>query len=144
MTVDPALIGDRFRRLDTYLSTLRRLAQIPREELIEDLVPLGSAERYLEVSIEVCLDIAHHIIAAEKLRHPQDYADAFSVLVEADFIPASFLPTAQRMARFRNRLVHLYWDMDAEAIYQILQTRLDDFDRFKGYILSALVERGVL
>lgn len=48
--IDPAIIGDRLRRLDEYLMTLRRLARLPREQLIQDRVPLGSAERYLQVA----------------------------------------------------------------------------------------------
>ncbi len=47
------------------------------------------------------------------------------------------------MARFRNRLVHLYWDVESEAVYEILQTRLDDFEQFKGYALAYLSRRGV-
>lgn len=143
MTVDPSVIGDRLRRLDEYLATLRHLARLSREELTQDPVLLGSTERYLQVAIEACLDIANHIIAAERLRAPRDYADAFSVLAEADLIPVEFLPVVQRMARFRNRLVHLYWNVDAETIYEILQTRLDDFDRFKGYVLTFMADRGL-
>jgi len=144
MAVDSTLLQDRLARLDEYLATLRRLAALPREELLKDPIPLGSAERHLQVAIEVCLDIANHIIAAEKLRAPQDYADAFAVLAEAGLLPVEFLPVVQRMARFRNRLVHLYWDVDAETIYEILRTRLDDFDRFKGYLLAFLVQRGLV
>jgi hypothetical protein len=36
MTVDPSVIGDRLRRLDEYLTTLRHLARLPREQLIDD------------------------------------------------------------------------------------------------------------
>jgi len=42
------------------------------------------------------------------------------------------------MARFRNRLVHLYWDVEAETIYNILQSHLSDFERFREYILRYL------
>jgi len=144
MAVDPSLIADRLQRLDGYLATLRRLARLPCERLARDPVSLGSAERYLQIAIETCLDITNHIIASERLRPPRDYADAFAVLTQAGLLPPEFLPTAQRMARFRNRLVHLYWDIDAETVYEILQTRLDDFDRFKGYILSFLADQGLI
>ena len=141
MNADPSIIKDRLNRLEEYLVTLRQLANLSRDELINDPVPLGSAERYLHVSIEACLDIANYIAAAEQLRSPQDYADTFTVLAEANILPPEFLQTAQRMARFRNRLVHLYWDVDAETIYEILQTQLDEFDRFKGYVLSFLTNK---
>lgn len=142
MSIDPSLIGDRLKRLDEYVATLRRLAGMPRTTLTEDRVPLGSAERHFEVAIETCLDIANHMIAGEHLRRPENYADAFAVLSEAGILPTEFLSTMQRMARFRNRLVHLYWEVDAETVYEILQTRLDDFDRFKGYVLTFLLSRG--
>lgn len=32
--------------------------------------------------------------------------------------------------RFRNRLVHLYWEVDDGEVYRILTTRLDDLERF--------------
>ena len=34
------------------------------------------------------------------------------------------------MAKFRNRLVHIYWDIDKEEMYNIIQTNLGDFEKF--------------
>jgi len=34
------------------------------------------------------------------------------------------------MARFRNRLGHIYWDIDDAEIYRISQTRLQDIKQF--------------
>jgi uncharacterized protein YutE (UPF0331/DUF86 family) len=34
----------------------------------------------------------------------------------------------------RNRLVHLYWEVDAGILYDTLQHNLGDFDRFKAYV----------
>ena len=144
MTTDPSVIRDRLHRLDECLAILKSLAAKPLDELVQDRILLGSAERYLHVAIEACLDIANHIVAAENLRSPQDYADIFKALTEANILPVEFLPVAQRMARFRNRLVHLYWDIDAETIYEILQTNLEEFERFKGYILTFLSTRGMV
>jgi uncharacterized protein YutE (UPF0331/DUF86 family) len=82
--------------------------------------------------------MANRIIASERFRAPKDYADAFKVLTEEGMVPADFLPEPQRMARFRNRLVHLYWEVDAEMIYEILQHRLDEFERYRACILTVL------
>jgi uncharacterized protein YutE (UPF0331/DUF86 family) len=40
------------------------------------------------------------------------------------------------MAKFRNRLVHLYWEVEDRMVYEILQTRLADFKR----LLDALAK----
>ena len=53
-----------------------------------------------------------------------------------DILPEKFIPTLRKMAQFRNRLVHLYWDVDEEAIYDILQKDLGDFELFIRYILE--------
>jgi len=41
----------------------------------------------------------------------------------------------RQMAGFRNRLVHLYWEIDDELIYDYLQSELGDFDEFVRHIL---------
>ena len=56
------------------------------------------------------------------------------MLAENKVIDAAFLPTVHRMAKMRNRLVHLYWEVDAALLYEILQRDLSDFDRFKIYV----------
>jgi len=42
------------------------------------------------------------------------------------------------MARFRNRLTHLYWDVDNQTIYRILQDNLEDFALFLHHIGHSL------
>jgi uncharacterized protein YutE (UPF0331/DUF86 family) len=46
------------------------------------------------------------------------------------------------MVQFRNRLVHLYWEVDEEIVYAILQNNLDDFDIFARYILDYMANSG--
>jgi len=40
------------------------------------------------------------------------------------------------MTQFRNRLVYLYWEVDAEIGYDIPQKNLPDFDIFAGCIIE--------
>jgi uncharacterized protein YutE (UPF0331/DUF86 family) len=34
------------------------------------------------------------------------------------------------MAQFRNRLIHLYWDVDDRRVYEFLHDALTDIERF--------------
>jgi uncharacterized protein YutE (UPF0331/DUF86 family) len=95
-----------------------------------------SAKHLLQVSIESCLDIAHHIVADEGYRTPADYYDTFVVLHENDILSEDFLLTLRQMVRFRNRVVHLYWDVDDAVLYHILQENLNDFETYIGYVLD--------
>ncbi|NIN94679.1 MAG: DUF86 domain-containing protein [Anaerolineae bacterium] len=134
--VDPELLASRIGKTRSYLEKLRILAAIPLEEFLQDFTKVESAKHLLQVSIESCLDIAHHIVADEGYRTPADYYDTFVVLNEKDILPESFMPTLRQMVRFRNRVVHLYWDVDDTTVYHILQENLNDFETFIGYILD--------
>jgi len=40
------------------------------------------------------------------------------------------------MACFRNRLVHIYWDVDNNTLYNILKNNLQDLDTFLKAIIK--------
>lgn len=54
-------------------------------------------------------------------RAPQDSYDAFVVLNEEKILPDDFLSILRQMVSFRNRVVHLYWDVDDQAMQRIVQ-----------------------
>lgn len=71
-----------------------------------------------------------HVISRNGLRVPEDYADTFRVMAEAGALENGFAQQLRNMAKFRNRLVHLYWEVDDRQLYEILQNRLDHFKTF--------------
>ncbi len=128
-------------QLDEYVAQLRELAGYPEPELVGDRVRLNATKYSLVVAIEICLDIAGHLVTREGWRRPRDYADTFAVLGEAGVIDTAFAATLGEMAHFRNRLVHLYAEVDAARIYQILQNDLSDFGRFEAAVLDYVAGR---
>ena len=132
-----------FRNLDRYLVLLHTLAHLSKADLLADLVRLGGAKYYLQVAVECCLDATNHIIARQNWRAPKTYADSFAVLTENGVLSAEFLATTRQMVGMRNRLVHLYWEVDAEIVYEVLQNNLDDFEQFKTAIYVYLQTPGV-
>jgi len=57
---------------------------------------------------------------------------------ENSLIPPDFTSTLVKMAKFRNRLVHRYWDVDTEFLYSILCDNLSDLARFLVEIRAGL------
>lgn len=43
------------------------------------------------------------------------------------------------MAKFRNRIVHMYFDISDEMIYDIVQNNIDDFERFIANIARVII-----
>lgn len=128
--VDPRRIEELVDRLIRNLTLLDELASIPTEELRGDPLRLGGAKYYLVVAVEVCIDIANHVIASEGLRRPADFADAFAILGEEGLLSEGLTTTTRDMARFRNLLVHEYAEVDDVRVLEILREGREDLRRF--------------
>jgi uncharacterized protein YutE (UPF0331/DUF86 family) len=136
--VDKPKLDQLLTHLRGYREALEALARVPREAFLANRDKIGNAKYHFVIAIECSIDIANHIIASERYRLPRDNADSFTVLVEEGLLASELEEPLRAMARFRNRLVHLYWDLDAERVYEYLQTSLPDFDRFA----EAVVRQG--
>jgi len=125
---------DKIRKITSEVhSALERLEDLQRlaePEFISDPHKIGSAKYHLIVVIEGAIDLCHHIIAKNGFRTPEDYADTFRVMQERGAFDVEFTNSLMQMARFRNRLVHIYWDIDDSELHTIIQTRLQDIRLF--------------
>jgi len=109
---------------------LRDLSKLTQEDFISDPDKIGSSKYHFIVAIESCIDMCNHVIARNGYRVPEDYADTFKVMAEVGAFDTDFSDDLRNMAKFRNRLVHLYWRVDDQQVYDIIRNRLDDFKKF--------------
>ena len=129
-------ILQKFTLLEEYLQLLQEISKKPKNHFLRDKILIGSAKYYLQVSIECCLDVANHVIASESFRAPKNYADAFQVLAEQKILDSELATRLQQMAKFRNRLVHLYGEVDDEFVFKALTEDLKDILEFKKTIVE--------
>ena len=85
----------------------------------------GTKYRLL-VAIEAAVSICLHVSSRRAARTPESYADCFDGLRDAAILSPDLAERLGRMARFRNRLVHVYWRIDSERLWTILQENLGD------------------
>jgi uncharacterized protein YutE (UPF0331/DUF86 family) len=128
-------------QLDEFLCLLKKISDTPLEQFIMDKLLIGSAKYYLQVSIECCLDVANHIIASERFRAPMDYADSFKVLDENHVVPSEHAIKLQRMAKFRNRLVHMYGEVDNAQVHSFIEKDIKDIEMFRTIVLKRYANR---
>jgi len=136
--VDKTLILKKLSVLDEYLKQIGEYASISPKAYIDDWKVQRIVERTLQMMIETCLDIGAHIISDENLRVPETYAEVFRIMVENDILPGSHLDAFEKMARFRNLVVHDYERIDPEIIVGILRNNLQDFKALKTSIIAYL------
>jgi len=82
--------------------------------------------------------MCNHIISRNGYRVPEDYADTYRVMAEVGTITEDFSEELIKMAKFRNRLVHIYWEINDKQLYQILQNNLDDLKKLLDSIAGFL------
>jgi len=138
----PLYDADRMLKL---VSTLRetvghlnRHKESRKDVFLDDPDKIASAKYHFIVAIESAIDICNHLISKNGYRVPEDYADSFAVLGEVGAFSKEEVEVFKEMARFRNRLVHIYWKVEAGQVYEILQSRLGDFKIFLNQIAQFL------
>lgn len=134
MVADIETVKSQISLIRTYLKDLKALSRIELADFKTNRERQLAVMHALQLAIEGCLNVGAHIISADELGAPSDYADIFEILAKAKIIDADFAGKMKKMARFRNKLVHLYWDIDQEQIYNILRENLTDFDEYLKYI----------
>jgi len=132
--VDLELIQSLLLQLNDKLDIIKKTPVKSLEGLQKDQIIQNAILHLLQTSVEICLDIANHIIADEGWRSPTSNRDAFAVLFENDVIDKEMLEKCQDMAGFRNILVHMYEKIDLSNVYGILKKHLADFDGFSHAI----------
>ncbi|MCG8344715.1 MAG: DUF86 domain-containing protein [Chlorobiales bacterium] len=135
---DNAVIEKKLRRILVYLQELRRLSFMNFEDFQEDVVRKRFVERNIELCIEAMIDVCRHLVSSLNLQEPESYADCFRVLTGGSVIPEAGQKTFAEMARFRNRLIHLYDDVDDAITFDIFSNRLTDFEDFVNVIRGYL------
>ena len=134
--VDKTLILRKLAELEEYLGQIREFSSVSAEDYSSDWKTRRIVERTLQIMIELCIDIAGHIISDRKLRVPVSYADTFKSLAEDGLITPHILDVMAKMAKFRNIVVHQYENVDTEIVIMILRKHLDDFLVFRDAVLQ--------
>lgn len=136
--VDRAVAERLLGLVQQYLRDLEPLRGMPVSAYLGDVRTRRFAERTIQIAIEACLDLGHHVIADEGYREPRDNRDVFRVLTEAGILPSPLLPNLENMASFRNLIVHSYGSIDDRLVHGILQRRLQDLSAFADAICAHL------
>ena len=120
----------------------RKLANIVKElsllsELSKNKLSAGSdiRDQYtllhsLQNALSSAIDIAQHIVCEEGGMIPDSYADAISKLATIGYLDKEFAKRFSEAARFRNKLVHTYEEIDMTKVVADLPGMIGDLKEF--------------
>ena len=138
-------ILEKVRNLDEYLNYLNSLKEEAKSEenFVGDFHLFGLTERYLQLSIQVIVDILNLVIIEEGLEKPDESQEIISLLFNYGVISENLASRLAGIVGFRNILVHEYGKIDRKRIYQYLTHHLGDLSDFKKEILKWLKEKNL-
>ncbi len=124
MTLDAEVVGGRCQEIEQSLARLDRIRADGREHFLASADAKDIACYRLLVAIEAALGLCYHVSARHLRTVAEDYAGCFGALEKGGLIPAPLSLRLQQMARFRNLLVHMYWTIDYERVFDALERDL--------------------
>lgn len=136
--LDKESIQSKIARIRKNVKELKKLGKLSYDKYTKDILHTATTERLLQISIEAMLDIGSHIIAEESFGEPLEYRDVFALLIKNGILPQENEAAFLNLAGLRNRIVHVYEDIDHKQIHRFLQENLGDFDAFIDAISTYL------
>jgi uncharacterized protein YutE (UPF0331/DUF86 family) len=138
MSLNIDRLRNKLNDISRSLTRLRSLQNMSKEQFLADEDAQDIARSRLLTAMEAALNICYHLSAKKLKTIPEDYSQCFIILSNAGLISQELGRNMALMARFRNRLVHLYWDVDYSQVHEIINKHLDDLEDFAAYTAGLL------
>jgi uncharacterized protein YutE (UPF0331/DUF86 family) len=132
------LLRRKLAALGETLQILKKCSRYSLEEFISEPERYGSAERFLQVAIEILDDIGSHIVSDDGLGSIDNYADIPRLLFANGRIGEKSRESWIQMIGFRNLLVHGYAKIDRSIVYRVVCEGLADIERLEGELAQLL------
>jgi len=136
--LENSVLNRLFTEMDESLRKLRSLSQLSEDEFLSHYEKIDTSKYNFIVAIEAIIDICNRIISKRKLGFPQDYSDVIKLMSQEGVLQGDLVGRLLEMVKFRNMLVHIYWKIENDKLYQYLRENLGDFEAFKEAIRKYL------
>ncbi|MFH8108005.1 MAG: DUF86 domain-containing protein, partial [Candidatus Aenigmatarchaeota archaeon] len=118
------------RELEKRLKQWKEDEKIGIESFLSDQKIQNSICYNMMVSIQSAIDLGALIIEKRNLRIASTYAEIFQILAENKIIEKKIGRELEYLAKFRNALAHIYWNIDLKKVYVTLKTKRKVLEQF--------------
>lgn len=127
--VDADRVEARIQRLEELVERLDEVRQAGEDAYLADEQQRAATERWLQVAVQICIDLGTQLVSEQSARPPSDYAEVFKILGEKGVIPSELAQRLADAAKQSNLIVHLYLEIDDRSVFASL-AHLDDLREF--------------
>lgn len=127
--------------LDT-VSEIKSITAMEDKVFIKDLKYIYSLRYLLIEAVEAMANICNHILARVAGQVPKGYPDCFEKLSDAKIITRELGDKLKKAASLRNVIIHKYWQIDDNKIFQSAKENISDFEEFLRQI-NEFIKRSI-
>ncbi len=130
MEIDKEKIKQRFSEINESLAEIKRLTSLEDKEFWSRKENIAAVKYYLLQAIESVGGICVHIAAKKFNKGVSVFGECFEILEKEGLLSEDLTSRLRKMVKFRNKLIHRYWEIDDKNILQYTRKDLNDFNEF--------------
>lgn len=139
--VNRNLLASRLAELSDRVNRIRSLGVLSVGELSNNRDAFELASFNLMLAVQICADVAAHLIADEGWPAAKNLAEAFTRLETEAVISASVAQALRKAVGLRNVVAHGYARVDPAAIHSAATSGVADLEAFSQSVASWAAQR---
>lgn len=134
--VNVDVVAAKLKTLAEHIARVRLHVKATPAELTADQDALDLVSFNLMLAVQVCLDIATHLIADEGWRPAGTLSESFLRLGEHGVLPKELAGTMAQAVGLRNVVAHAYGRLDVALLHRAATQGLAEIERFAQEIAA--------
>ncbi len=128
--INISTIQDKLFRLKENINFIEDILKSSDKDILKAPSLYYGLEHLLQLSIQIILDVGSHILAEEFKENPPTYQDVITTLDKHNVIDHKFALSQDKMAKFRNKLIHDYDNISKEKVVEYARIAPEIFRTF--------------
>ncbi len=136
--MDREVIAEKLESLRRCYQRIQEKCPPSAEHLVSDIDVQDILTLNLTRAVQLCVDLAAHLVAGTNAVPPATMGQAFDVLADMGMISCDLAQRMKHAVGFRNIAVHNYEAINWHIVYAIATCHLDDFKEFSGAVVRSM------
>lgn len=130
MEINKEKIKQRFSEINESVEETRRITSLNDEEFWAKKENMAAIKYYLLQAIEAIGSICVHLSAKKFNKAVSVFGECFEILEKEGFLQKDLALKLRKMVKFRNKLIHRYWEIDEKNVLEYARKDINDFNDF--------------
>lgn len=139
--MDRPLVENQFESLRRCIRRIETKCPDQAETLAGDYDVQDILTLNLTRAVQLCVDIAMHVVASSEESPPDTMAASFDALRRLDVLSPALARRMQSVVGFRNVAIHNYREIDWRIVHAICHEHVEDFRSFAQAVHRAMPVR---